>query len=439
MNGSVVQQHSWTVANWSRLCRFYRMTVERAKGVPPVPASSVTAELSSQTGDWYFVCRAIRNTLAKFFWSDAVMKSNTESIVGAPRPGVRSAVVVGASLAGLMTALTLSRSGLQVTVLERAADSGRTGAALIVESGLITRLTGVPSTSQDRAVAGRQSWHGAHNVLSSVADADPRITVRSGTTVVHAGQDENHAFVVTDDGKRIHGDIVIGADGHRSVVRAAVSPDNPDATFAGYVIWIGLADEAALPVRKRPPSGPIFLDGTLGPLLGGPLPIPEGASSRQLYWAWYDASHNSVLRAQGAVVDNVVRHTLNAGDVPDATYEQLAAQAKHSFEAPWLDAILDCVERRAIIGTPIAEYVPDRLVRNRIGLVGDAAHVPTPMTGNGFSASVDDAEAVARAVANPRIYPADALELYERTRLDSVRRLVQSGQRFSRSFGRKAD
>jgi len=45
--------------------------------------------------------------------------------------------------------------------------------------------------------------------------------------------------------------------------------------------------------------------------------------------------------------------------------------------------------------TPIAEYVPDRLVNGRLALVGDAAHVPTPMTGCGFSASLDDAEAIA--------------------------------------------
>jgi 2-polyprenyl-6-methoxyphenol hydroxylase-like FAD-dependent oxidoreductase len=47
----------------------------------------------------------------------------------------------------------------------------------------------------------------------------------------------------------------------------------------------------------------------------------------------------------------------------------------------------------------IAEYVPDKLVKGRVALVGDAAHVPTPMTGSGFSASLHDAETLAAAIA----------------------------------------
>ena len=44
-----------------------------------------------------------------------------------------TAVIVGASLSGLMTALALSRAGLTVSVLEKSADTGRTGAAIHVE------------------------------------------------------------------------------------------------------------------------------------------------------------------------------------------------------------------------------------------------------------------------------------------------------------------
>jgi 2-polyprenyl-6-methoxyphenol hydroxylase-like FAD-dependent oxidoreductase len=74
--------------------------------------------------------------------------------------------------------------------------------------------------------------------------------------------------------------------------------------------------------------------------------------------------------------------------------------AKHARNSPpWRDAILDCIDRRAVIGTPIAEYVPDKLVKGRVALVGDAAHVPTPMTGSGFSASLHDAETLAAAIA----------------------------------------
>ena len=72
--------------------------------------------------------------------------------------------------------------------------------------------------------------------------------------------------------------------------------------------------------------------------------------------------------------------------------------------------------------------------------MGDAAHVPTPMTGCGFSASLDDAEAIAQAVAAgvQGSAPATALRGYEEERLSSVRQLVQAGQQFSRSFTGRA-
>jgi 2-polyprenyl-6-methoxyphenol hydroxylase-like FAD-dependent oxidoreductase len=96
---------------------------------------------------------------------------------------------------------------------------------------------------------------------------------------------------------------------------------------------------------------------------------------------------------------------------------------------------LDCVDRRAIIGTPIAEYLPERLVSGRIGMIGDAAHVPTPMTGNGFAASRDDAIALGRLLSGHADFE-QALLIYEAERLPMARGLVESGRQFSRAYGR---
>ncbi|MFE1836422.1 FAD-dependent monooxygenase [Streptomyces sviceus] len=153
-------------------------------------------------------------------------------------------------------------------------------------------------------------------------------------------------------------------------------------------------------------------------------------------FAWYDAGRNDLLREKGCVVGDIVRHTLAAADVPDVTLRELASEADDLWPQPWHDVIADCIRQRGVIGTPIAEYVPDRLVNGRLALDGDAAHVPTPMTGSGFSMAAADAEAVAEAVAAglDEQDMALALEWYERTRLSSVRRSVQTGQQFSRAF-----
>lgn len=338
-----------------------------------------------------------------------------------------------------MTALALARVGVHVTMLERSDDTGRTGAAIHVQDGLLERITGLPESQLPQPLApGIQTWFAAHAGLRAAVDAEPRIELRQNSSVRRVGQDLRAAWVILDDGSTVRADMVVGADGHRSVVRRHVAPDNPDAVFAGYVIWIGIADEAALG-RTRWPRDVAYLGGGHATLLGYPLPGADGSTApgdRRLGWAWYDSTRNGLLRSSGAVAGTVVRHSLLPNGIPTATYRELEREAGAQFPAPWQDAIHDSIRRRAVIGTPIAEYVPDRLVHGRVALVGDAAHVPTPMTGSGFSESLHDAEALAATLTAADV-PA-ALADYEAIRLRSARNLVQSGQGFSRSFAGRA-
>ena len=368
---------------------------------------------------------------------------------GEQRKHQGSAVIVGASLSGLMTGLALSRAGVDVTMLERVDEFPRTGASLGgVDEGLLERITGRQRSDKDSTAYGPsaprvQTWTAVHARLRAAVDADPHIELRHNTSVQSVGQDAHSAWAATSDRKLFRGDVVIGADGHRSVVRRSVSPEKPDATFAGYVLWIGLTDESAIPSRHRWPRDMDILHNGDSYLFGYPLPGHDGSAvpgSRQIGWGWFDASRNELLRDTNCVVGNVVHHSLTSAEIPEAAFRQLAAEANDRWPAPWRDAILDCIDRRAVIGTPIAEYVPDRLVNGRLALVGDAAHVPTPMTGCGFSASLDDAEAIAESVAaGVRASAlAKALRGYEKERLSSVRGMVQSGQQFSRSFTGRA-
>jgi 2-polyprenyl-6-methoxyphenol hydroxylase-like FAD-dependent oxidoreductase len=129
-----------------------------------------------------------------------------------------------------------------------------------------------------------QAWADAHARLREVAETSPGIALRHDTAVVEVGQDERWAWAVTAEGRTFGADVVIGADGHRSIVRRALDPNKPDATFAGYVIWLGLAEEAAIPV-ERWPREVAFLgaaeDYLLGyPLLGRDGSLTPGATAR---------------------------------------------------------------------------------------------------------------------------------------------------------------
>ncbi|MCM3728824.1 FAD-dependent monooxygenase [Neobacillus cucumis] len=357
-----------------------------------------------------------------------------------------SAVVVGASLSGLMTGIALSRAGLDVTILERAGSKPRSGAVLQVDSGEIDRTQTAKFLRKlaSGGISSAEAWSSIQLRLRTAAETDPRITLRYDTRVQTIKQDSDSAWAVTDKGEIFHGDILIGADGHRSIVRRLVAPHKPNATFAGYLIWVAIVGEKDIPEKHRPSlNAPKFTmpDGIGDFLLGSIIAGADGSTAlgdRRLGWAWYDNTQNDLLRRLGCVEGDVVQYSLHAQDIPEQTLIELAEKASDRWAQPWLDAILHSIQSRNLLGTPIAEYVPDNLVKGRIAIVGDAAHLPTPLTASGFNASLQDASTLAECIEKGIKGSAatEALLEYESLRLKNARQIVQSGQSFSRSFGR---
>jgi len=350
---------------------------------------------------------------------------------------VSDILIVGGSLAGLMTGLALSRHGFSITLLERSTDTDRTGAALQVGYGLLEQLTGRRHAPAMLAT-GVQAWQSVYRGLRAAAE-EAGILVLQNARVETAGQGEGHVWATTSDDRRFEANILVGADGYQSVVRRHVSPERPDAVFADYLAWVGFAEESALSVRFPPNLE--FLESGPYVMLGFPLAAADGSPERgrrRVGWGWYDTGHNAVLHETGAVEGSLVRHSLRPNDMPDALFEELAALARLHWPSPWREAILECIARKAVLGTPVVEYCPDRLVSGRMCLVGDAAHVCTPMTGNGFATAADDALTLAQFLDAAALAadPIAALKRYEASRLPEVRRLARSGQQISQNFVR---
>jgi 2-polyprenyl-6-methoxyphenol hydroxylase-like FAD-dependent oxidoreductase len=249
------------------------------------------------------------------------------------------------------------------------------------------------------------------------------------------------AWIRTADGSRFQADLVIGADGARSTVRRWVSPDRPEAVYAGFVLWRAMVAEAELPPsvpRLRPdePSREYYS----GPyrLVTYPVPGADGSStpgSRRLNLVWYDPARSELLASRGLLDGATVHGTLAPDDVPGPLRRELEMMADQRWPTPWREAFEIALRASLVFATPVVQYRPDRLTRGRVALAGDAAHAASPMVGGGFRQGLYDVAALAAEFRNSRaLPPSDLLSGYERERLPSAQTHVERSQAASAQY-----
>jgi hypothetical protein len=238
------------------------------------------------------------------------------------------AVVVGGSLSGLC-ALALAADGAEVVLFERDRELGAGGAGLGVERSLLGQVTDAsPFGAADTAAlpvitSNRDStaWMLIYQWLRSLIDCRRRIMFQHGIEVTQVRADASGATVFTTAGP-FAADLVIGADGYRSIVRRNVAPDQPDAAFAGYMLWRGLVEEADLPAHaprpSRVPSVSVEWKGAYR-LVAYYVPGADGSvepGRRRISFAWYDPFQDELLRKTGAVDGGKVRHSIVPSAIP---------------------------------------------------------------------------------------------------------------------------
>jgi 2-polyprenyl-6-methoxyphenol hydroxylase-like FAD-dependent oxidoreductase len=356
-------------------------------------------------------------------------------------------VVAGGSLVGLSAAIALSRLGIDVTVLERSpARAVAGGGGLGVDVALLQQVTGLRDEPPVLHGLDRDTtaWHLLQGWLEDQAGRRAGVTVRRATevTAVHPGDDQPRAAVLTADGGEYPADLVIGADGARSTVRAAVDPDFPEARYAGVLLWRSLVDEQALPPGVAWPgagepsrevyAGPYRLVTYLVPGAAG----ETGVGHRRLNMVWYDPQQAGLLRAMGVLDGETVQGSLAPGVLPGPVRERLAGFAAANWPSPWREALSLALYNGTVFGTPIVHYEPRRLARGRAALAGDAAHAASPMVGGGFRQGLYDVAAlagVATAITSPGGVPG-ALRRYQELRLGPAAQHVAVSERATADY-----
>jgi 2-polyprenyl-6-methoxyphenol hydroxylase-like FAD-dependent oxidoreductase len=361
-------------------------------------------------------------------------------------------LVIGGSLAGLLSGNRLRRMGWDVHVFERAhGDLEGRGAGITILPGLIEgfRAAGAEESEEsigvelrtrmalDRAgnvVAQRDfsqymtSWGRLYEALKRVF---PSERYHSGMTLERVEQTADRATAVFADGQRIDGDLLIGADGLRSTVRAQFLPDL-EPHYAGYLAWRCLTDERELPVSV---FGPLFQrytvcvpPGQQG--IGYPVPGPDHSlepGERQYNVVWY----HPVREAEDLprfMTDDAGRYYPN-GIPPalvSARIKQEMVDKAHGLLAPQFARALR--HGRLHFFQPILDIEPPGLAFGRVAIVGDAAFVVRPHVAMGVPKGAGDALALADAIEQTGGDVIAALAQFEERRLRYGRTLVARGR-----------
>jgi 2-polyprenyl-6-methoxyphenol hydroxylase-like FAD-dependent oxidoreductase len=357
------------------------------------------------------------------------------------------ALIIGGSMAGLFAALLLRQRGMEVVVFERAATelSGR-GAGIathtqildVIESlGLDTRELGVGIRlrrvfgADGRLVAETlrpqlmTSWDRLFTLLRA---ALPAACYRRGREFVRAEPNDGGVTAHFANGARASGDLLIGADGLRSGVRASLISQQP-LLYAGYVAWRALAPEHAFPKELH---DDLFdaLGFNLPPgeqMLGYPVAGPGNdlrPGHRRYNIVWYRPADEPTL-ARLLTDARGHRHDISIPPplIPERTIAELRASG--TILAPQFRTVLDLCDRPFL--QPIYDFEVACMHAGRVALIGDAAFVVRPHVGAGVAKAAQDAAALAQALATARPFEA-ALEAFEATRRPMGQRMVARGR-----------
>ncbi len=351
----------------------------------------------------------------------------------------RRALVIGGSFGGLFAANLLLRAGWEVEVFERVGEAlaGR-GAGIVTHDELFDALKRAGATidatigcetlsrvtldREGRVIAElplRQILTAWGRIYRLLKDVFPSECYHFNKSLARVEQSDSGVTAHFSDGTRAAGDLLIGADGIRSTVRAQLLPQ-AQPVYAGYVAWRGLADESNLSADAR---------RVLSDRMGFGLPPGEQMLSylvagrnnmtrpgeRRYNFVWYrPADEKTELPA---LFTDVAGHRYEQNIPPDRIRPEVVADMHAAAERLLAPQFVEVVRATADpFFQPIYDLESPRLVFGRVALLGDAAFVARPHVGLGVTKAAGDAVSLVDAVIQHERDLGAALRAYEASR-----------------------
>ncbi|KVE34641.1 UbiH/UbiF family hydroxylase [Burkholderia sp. TSV86] len=250
------------------------------------------------------------------------------------------------------------------------------------------------------------AWIGESSLIDAALDAALRFQPNLTWLDARAqGFDvkPDEAVLTLSSGEVIAADLVVGADGAHSWVRAQIGSkvERRDYRQTGVVANF----KASQPHRET--AYQWFRDGEIIAL----LPLPDGHVS--LVWSAHTAHADALLALDPARL---------VAEVERVTSGQLGA--------------LDCVTPAQ--GFPLALQTLERLIAPRVALVGDAAHLIHPLAGQGMNLGLRDVAALVDTITQREAFrglgDTVLLRRYERARREDIRALMIATDGLQRLF-----
>jgi 2-polyprenyl-6-methoxyphenol hydroxylase-like FAD-dependent oxidoreductase len=366
------------------------------------------------------------------------------------RKSGRRAVVVGGSISGLFAAGLLHQRGWDVDVFERVEGelAGR-GAGIVTQPDIRQgfKMLGIDFGSDlgvntilrrtfDRE--GRLILEGElpqthtawERIYRLLRDAFPPERYHRGQRLDHIEQSDDSVIAHFADGRAIEADLLIGADGVRSTVRAQYLPE-AQPSYAGYVAWRALIDEAAMsPETHRdiylamafclPPGEQLLAYPVAGP--GDDLRLGH----RRYNLVWYRPAEESTTLRKLLTDDSGHTHV---GSIPPPlisreTIAELRAHAARVL-APQFQEVVRLAEQPFL--QPIYDFVTPQMAFGRVAILGDAAFVARPHVAGGVAKAAGDGMGLVAALdQNDDV--AAALRAFQQARIGTGTRIVQRGR-----------
>ncbi|WOE42603.1 FAD-dependent oxidoreductase [Acinetobacter chinensis] len=305
----------------------------------------------------------------------------------------KKVLIIGAGTAGMASAITLSRIGMKVDLIDINPNWGALGAGLTITGptlralkqlgvyeevteqayvgdgiqvcdpqGNPLRILPTPMLEgSDTAGSGGIMRPTMHSIMHKYVK-EAGIEMRLGITADAFDQGRHTVTVAFSDGTSGRYDLVLGSDGVLSKTRQALFPDAPKAEYTGQSCWRLFLKRPASVERRT-----YFLGG---PVKVGFTPVSKDHMYMFLLerceQRWQEPEDNyknlkQLLEGYGGILADI-RESLTEADNPDINFRPLEC---FDLPGPWYSG--------------------------KVLLIGDSAHPTTPQLASGAGMGIEDA------------------------------------------------